>query len=186
MATNHGRDREPVTESGAEHLEKALVEVREMIETARTMPMSASVLVNRDEALDLLDVAIRSVPEELRHARWLLKERQEFLAQAHRDADDLVDAARVQAERLVERTDIAREARRTAQQIVTEAEADARRMRHEVEDYVEQRLLAFEGLLTRTMKTIRKGREKLQVPLPSPEPDEPEAPEPIPYDQDDS
>ncbi len=174
-----------MSESEARGLENALVELREMIETARTMPMSSSVLVNRDEALDLLDVALRSVPEELRHARWLLKERQEFLAQAHRDADDLVDAARVQAERMVERTDIAREARRTAQQIVTEAEADARRLRHEVEDYLEQRLLAFEGLLVRTMKTIRRGREKLQVPLPPPEPGEDEQePEHPFFDQD--
>jgi cell division septum initiation protein DivIVA len=160
-----------VNQPEAHSLESALLELREMIETARTMPMSASVLVNRDEALDLLDVAMRSLPEELRHARWLLKERQEFLAQAHRDADDLVEAARVQASRMVERTELAREAKRDAQQVLSDAEADARRMRHEVEDYVEQRLLAFEGVLDRTMKTIRKGREKLQVPLPPPEPD---------------
>ena len=64
-----------------------------MIDTARTMPMSASVLVNRDEALELIDDALRTMPEELRHARWLLKEREEYLAQARRDAEDIVEAA---------------------------------------------------------------------------------------------
>ena len=59
----------------------------------------------------------RELPEELRHARWLLKEREEFLAQARREADDIIEAGRVQAERMVERTEVAREARRVAQQV---------------------------------------------------------------------
>ena len=57
------------------------------------------------------------MPEELRHARWLLKEREEYLVQARRDAEDIVEAGRVQAERMVERTEVAREARRVAQQV---------------------------------------------------------------------
>jgi len=152
--------------AGARDFEEVLLEMREMIETARMMPMSASVLVNRDEALALLEDAVDLLPEELRRARWLLKEREEFLAQAKKDADDIVDSARVQAERMVERTDIAREARRTAEQVVTDAEAEARRLRHEVEDYLDARLGAFEALLGRTLQSIRKGRERLQVDLP--------------------
>ena len=118
-------------------LETLLLQLREMVDSARTMPMSASVLVNRDEALDLLDEALQVLPEELRHARWLLKEREEYLAQARRDAEDIVEEARVQAERMVERTEVAREARRVAQQVVAHAEADSRRIRHEAEDYID-------------------------------------------------
>ena len=68
-----------------------------------------------------------ALPEELRQARWLLKEREEFLAQARREAEDIIEAGRVQAERMVERTEVVREARRVAQQvIVDDAEADSR------------------------------------------------------------
>ncbi len=127
------------------------------------MPMSASVLVNRDEALELIDEALAAMPEELRHARWLLKEREEYLVQARRDAEDIVEAGRVQAERMVERTEVAREARRVAQQVVAHAEADSRRLRHEAEDYIDQKLAAFEVVLERTMATVVKGREQLQA-----------------------
>jgi len=144
-------DLPPARIAGARDFEEVLLEIREMIETARMMPMSASVLVNRDEALSLLEDAVETLPEELRRARWLLKEREEFLAQAKKDADDIVDSARVQAERMVERTDIVREARRTAEQVMTDAEAEARRLRHEVEDYMDARLGAFEALLGRTL-----------------------------------
>ena len=44
------------------------------------MPLSASVMINKEEVLDLLGEAIERLPDELRAARWLLKEREEFLA----------------------------------------------------------------------------------------------------------
>jgi hypothetical protein len=44
-----------VTDREAYDLETLLLQLREMVDSARTMPMSASVLVNRDEAIDLLD-----------------------------------------------------------------------------------------------------------------------------------
>ena len=152
-----------MTEQQAYDLETMLLQLRETIDAARTMPMSASVLVNRDEALELLDDALRTMPEELRHARWLLKEREEYLAQARRDAEDIVEAARVQAERMVERSEVAREARRVAQQVVSHAEADSRRLRHEAEDYIDQKLASFEVVLDRTMQAVIKGREQLQA-----------------------
>ena len=158
-----------MSEAEGRHLEGALQHLRELIETARTMPMSASVLVNRDEAMELLDQARRNLPAELRHARWLLKERLEYLEQAKRESTELLQSARVPAVRMVERSDIVREARRSAQQIVADAEAEARRLQHAAEDYVDQRLAALEGLLERTLTGIGKGRERLAVQLPTDE-----------------
>ncbi len=152
-----------MSDQQAYDLETILRELREIIDTARTMPMSASVLVNREETLELIDEALGVLPDELRHARWLLKERDEYLAQARRDAEDIAEAGRVQAERMVERTEVAREARRVAQQVVSTAEADSRRLRHEAEDYIDQKLAAFEVVLERTMQTVQKGREQLQA-----------------------
>lgn len=164
-----------MSDQQAYDLETILRELRDIVDTARTMPMSASVLVNREETLELVDEALASLPEELRHARWLIKEREEYLVQARRDAEDIVEAGRVQAERMVERTEVAREARRVAQQVISQAEADSRRLRHEAEDYIDQKLAAFEVVLERTMATVVKGREQLQAvvePLPTELPDE--------------
>ncbi len=85
---------------------------------------------------------------------------------------------------MVERSDIVREARHSAEEIVADAEAEARRLHHQAEDYVDQRLAALETLLDKTITGVRKGRERLQVDLPEPEPeDEDEVPI---FDQDDS
>ena len=141
--------------------------VLDLVQTAKAMPLSASVLVSREELAELLQDALDCMPDELRQARWLLKERDEFLAEKSREADALLEEVRVQAERMVQRTEIVRQANHVAQRILDDANEEARRLRHEAEDYADQKLASFEIVLDRTMKTVQAGREKLQVtPLP--------------------
>src|SRR5439155_25393008 len=127
-----------VTADGTSEIdtETLLKRVAEIINNTRSIPLSSSVkLDNKDELLELLDEALQRLPDELRQARWMLKEREEFLAKTQRDADDLLESARVQAERMVQRTEIVRQAQHTAQRTVEQANDDARRLRLEAEDY---------------------------------------------------
>ncbi len=150
--------------SGERHDAEDIVRaVLELVLNAKAMPLSASVLVSRDEVADLLQEALERMPEELRQARWLLKERDAFLAERQREADALLDEVKVQAERMVQRTEIVRQANLTAQRIVDEANEEARRLRHEAEDYADQKLASFEIVLDRTLKTVQAGREKLRA-----------------------
>jgi len=139
----------------------------DLIVNAKQMPLSASVLISKEEVAELLQNALQRMPDELRQARWLLKEREDFIAEKSREADVLLEEVRVQAERMVQRTEIVRQANHVAQRILDDANEEARRLRHEVEDYADQKLASFEIVLDRTMKTVRAGREKLQVsPIP--------------------
>jgi hypothetical protein len=135
----------------------------DLVNSAKTMPLSASVLLSRDDLVHLLALALERLPDELREARWLLKEREEFMAERDREAQALMDEVRAQAERMIARTEIVRQANRVAQRILDDANEEARRMRHETEDYCDQRLAGMEIVLDRTMKTVRSGRQKLQA-----------------------
>src|SRR5215210_659902 len=135
------------------------------------MPLSSTVRLEKDEVVELLEEAVSRLPDELRQARWLLKEREEYLAKVQREADEILAAARERAERIVQRTELVREAQRLSRRILEEANDEARRLRHEAEDYCDQKLAAFEIVLERTMKTVQGGREKLQVaPVSTPAP----------------
>lgn len=141
--------------------------VMDIIDGTRALPLSSSVkLDNKDEVLELIDEAIHRLPEETRQARWMLKERDEYLQKMQREGDDLVHAARMQAERMVQRTEIVREAQAAARRLVEDARDEARRLRLEAEDYCDQKLAAFEVVLDRTMKTVSAGRSKLQLTPP--------------------
>jgi hypothetical protein len=182
-------------ETGAQatDVETILHRVADLVSNARPMPLSASVMINRDEVLELVEEALSRLPEELRAARWLLREREEFLAKVQREGDDILDAARVRAERMVQRTEVVRNAQHTARQLIEEAETEARRLRHEAEDFCDQRLAQFEIILDRTLRTVHAGRARLQVAVPEnpagPESDEErlyDAGEPTFFDQDDA
>jgi ElaB/YqjD/DUF883 family membrane-anchored ribosome-binding protein len=171
------------TSSPTHDVQALLERLRVIIETAKPLPLSASVRVDRDELLELLDLALTRLPDELKQARWLLKEREEFLAKSQREADDIVDAARTRAERMVQRTEIVREAERVAQSIVDAAQQRSSQMRHEAEDYIDQKLASFEIVLERTLQVVGRGRERLGLTV-TPQPIEEEDELPMPYDQD--
>jgi len=151
----------PAPFHGAE-TEEILLQIRDIVDAARPVPLSASSMISKDEVLELLDEALAQLPEELRAARWLLKEREEYLARVRHEGDEILDQARTRAERMVARTEVVKAAETRAYQIIDTAEAEARRLHHEVEDFCDQKLASFEIVLERTMKLVASGRQKLQ------------------------
>ncbi len=159
----------------------------DVVSAAKAMPLSASVLVSREELVELLRAAQDVLPDELRQARWLLREKEEFLAERSREAEALMEDVRARAEHMVSRAEVARQANLVAQRILDDANEEARRLRHEAEDYCDQKLAGMEIVLERITRTVRAGRDKLQAAVPSvPEPVEVplEGDEPGFFDQD--
>ena len=159
----------PDRHSEAPDTEVLLRRVLDLVNSAPKMPLSSTVRLEKDEVVEMLEEAISRLPEEMRQARWLLKERQEYLAKVQREGDEILSAARERAERIVQRTELVREAQRVANRTLEEANDEARRLKHEAEDYVDQKLASFEVVLERTMQAVQKGRERLQVVV-EPEP----------------
>ncbi len=154
--------------------EMILRQTIDIIVQAPSVPLSSSPRVNRDEIVELLQDALDRLPEEIRQARWMLKERQEFLDKTKREADEILGAARQQAERMVQRTEVVRAAEARARQVIDAADEETRRLKHETEDFLDQRLGSFEILLGRLQKTVHNGRERLSIgdKVPSPETEE--------------
>jgi hypothetical protein len=149
----------------------------DLVSSAPTVPLSSSPRVDKHELIELLHQALNRMPDELRQARWMLKERQEFVNKTRREANEMLEAARVQAERMVQRTEVVRAAEARARQVVETADNDARRLKLETEDFLDQRLASFEILLDKLGRTVATGRQKLSIgdagnPLPQAEADD--------------
>jgi hypothetical protein len=149
--------------------ESILEDVIHTIASAPNVPLSSTPRIDRDHVVALLQDAQACMPEEIRQARWMLKERAEFMAKTQREADEIVEAARVQAERMVQRTEVVRAAELRARQILEAGEADSRRLKNETEDFLDQRLGSFEILLDRLTRTVAQGRERLRIVGAAPE-----------------
>jgi cell division septum initiation protein DivIVA len=151
--------RDPAT--GEVDIELVLNELIVMVESAKSMPLSSSAIVPRDELIVLIDAARSALPGELARSRRILQDFEELKSRADYEASQLLEAAKAQAAHLVSRTEVARQAKSEAERMILDAEAEARRIRHEAEDYVDRKLASFEIVLDRTIRTVQAGRERL-------------------------
>ena len=156
-------------------------QLEDMVKDAKSMPLSSSALLNRDELLELVEQMKKSLPEEVKQARWVVRDREELLAKARRDAEKIVEDARAEQLRMAQREEIVKRAQQESERIVAEAGEEARTMRLEGEDYVDAKLAQFENALQRfgedfevtrsaldrTLEQVQSGRERLRGGVPA-------------------
>ena len=94
--------------------------------------------MDREEIYDLLDQMRATIPEEIKQARWIVKERQEMLAEAKREAERIVREAREQQARLISDEEVTKQAERAADEIVEDARTREREIRLGAEDYADE------------------------------------------------
>jgi vacuolar-type H+-ATPase subunit H len=134
----------------------------DIIHNARSVPLTDSVMIDREEMYDILDQMRSTIPEEIKQARWIVKERQEMLAEAKQEAERLLTEAQERADRLASETEVVRLAERNAQQIMEDARERERETRLGAEDYADEVLGNLEINLEKFIGAVRRGRERLQ------------------------
>lgn len=138
-----------------------LDDVTRLVETARAMPMSASVLVNKAEVLDLVAAAREAVPDQVAAADRVVAEAEAVLARARAEAEQVLAAARTEAERLVSEHEITEGARREGAGIVAAARAEVVKLEAGADEYCDSRLAQFETDLAAVSQQVAAGRARL-------------------------
>jgi cell division septum initiation protein DivIVA len=138
-----------------------LAEIRQVVEQARSMPMSASAVVNRAEMLALLDELGAEMDTALSEADRVQRQRAEVVDEGRREAEHIIADARNERDHLVSDTEVFRIAKRRADELLAEAQSEADGLRKETDDYVDGKLANFEITLERTIEAVRRGRERL-------------------------
>lgn len=131
------------------------------VSTARAMPMSSSVLVNRAELLDLVEQARDVLPTQLTRADQVLADAAAARVEAQAGADEILERARREAAALVEQEAVVVAAQERAGQILAEAEETAERLQRDADDYCDRRLADFEIDLGKVLGQVQAGRAKL-------------------------
>jgi predicted nucleic acid-binding Zn-ribbon protein len=134
-------------------------QLEELIMEAKSMPLSTSVLINREEALELIQEMRASLPEEIKQARWVVKDREQLLTKARKDAEGVIQQALEEQHRMASQEEVVKTSIREAERVLDEARSDARQIRHEAEDYMDQKLAAFEATITKTLEQLAEIRE---------------------------
>jgi cell division septum initiation protein DivIVA len=133
----------------------------DLVHNAKQVPLTDQVRVDKEEIYDLLDQMRATIPEEIKQARWIVKERQEMLAEAKREAERILSEARERQDQLISDQEITRESERAAEDIIEDARAREREIRLGAEDYADDVLHSLEENLSKFISAVQRGRDRL-------------------------
>ena len=138
-----------------------LEQLRDEVARAKAVPLSASCLINRGQALEIVDAALEAVPADIARASEVLNQREALIARATEHARELVERANAKQAELVAEHAVYRQAVAQAQELREQAEAEASAVRARADDYVDTQLAKLEFVLQRIGSTVAEGRERL-------------------------
>jgi cell division septum initiation protein DivIVA len=134
----------------------------DLVHNAKRVPLTDEVRVDKEEIYDLLDQMRATIPDEIKQARWIVKERQEMLAEAKREAERIVKEAREKQEALINEQEVTKQAERVAEEIIDDAKSREREIRLGAEDYADDILNTLEVNLSKFIGAVQRGRDRLQ------------------------
>ena len=135
-----------------------------LVRNAKRLPLRSDVRVDKEELSDLLNELRATIPEEIKQARSIVKERQEILAAAEREAKRILGEAHERQTQLVVEHQLSRQAELATEDIIDDARAEEREIRLSAEDYADEILDTLEVNLSKLIAAIQRGREHLRGP----------------------
>ncbi|HBF36890.1 MAG TPA: ATPase [Firmicutes bacterium] len=135
-----------------DHLEKLAV---------TNFRVAGKVWIDKEELEELIKKIRIALPDEIKEAEWVSREKERYIAQAQEEAKRILKEAENYAERLVREDQITARAEEDAHRIIDEAKQMSGEIETEALQYANQLLENLEDSLERTITVVHKGREEL-------------------------
>jgi hypothetical protein len=140
------------------------------------MPLSAYLVINEDDFLDVIDQMRTAIPKEVKEGERIQRERERIIAQAQEEADRIVKLAQEDAEGLLDDHEIIRAAAKREQTIIERAQKEAEVLKGEADEYARSVLLSLneqlgtlDGQIATLLSTVQNGLATLSAPEEPPE-----------------
>lgn len=136
--------------------------LEDLIAEGKKVPLTSSVMLNEQKIYETIDEIRGSFPDEIKQARWIVKERQEMLDEAEKESARIVDEARAAAEDQAADAEVVKLAEERAAKILEDVRAKEREIRLGAEDYADEMLANLEVNLGKLLTAVQRGRDRLQ------------------------
>lgn len=130
-----------------------------MIDEAKSVAFSSDkCVINRDEALDLLDEIRAKLPLELKKAKELIAARSEYVAGAKKEVESMLRQAELDARTIVSESETIQLARQKSSEIIRRAEDRSKELYHVANTYTEDALRRTEEAIQAALDEVRESR----------------------------
>ena len=146
------------------NIEDAIGALYDLVQDARAMPLAADkCILERDQVLDMLDDIIAELPSELKQSRTIVESRNELIAQARREAEEILRQAQDQARTLVTQEAIYQEAKRRSEDLLSQTQNKVSQLKQAGNEYMDDALRRTEETITQALSDVQQTRSRFQA-----------------------
>ena len=143
--------------------------LEDILENSKTLPFSDKSIIEKEQFLDIIKEIRLKLPEELKQAKWIKEERERIIAEAQKDADDIVREAENRIISMIDEHEITKKAYDKKKEIIADANEMYREITKGTNDYVdgilaniENNMLELGKSLSNVEMTIQNAVETIQ------------------------
>ena len=145
-------------------VDELISELQDLVADAKTLPLSGGkVIVEAEKVYDILDEIQDTLPAEVRQAKNIVADRSQIIAEAKKEAEDIIRAAEERKKQMIEQSEVMREAKAEAAELLNDVKAKAAEMRKAANDYVENVMKRTDDAITAQLTELRKTRQNLRI-----------------------
>lgn len=133
------------------------------IESGRALPLTGSVVIDKEAALAYIDEMRAVFPREIAEANRTNAERDRIIERATEESERILARAQEQAAFLIEERGLTQMAEEEGARIIQRAHEEAAQTQRGADEYAANVLVGLEGELVRTLQSVRKGVEMLDA-----------------------
>jgi len=121
--------------------------IEDILEKSKKIPFSNKTIVNKDELLDIIGEVRLKLPDELKQAKWVKEERMRIIAEAEKQAEDIVKEAENRIISMIDEHEITKKAYEKKQEIIATANEMSREIDKGTRTYADNILEELEGTI---------------------------------------
>lgn len=140
----------------------ALLDVLEdELERGMNLPFTSKALTDKEKCLEVIKDIRLNLPDEIKQAEWIKKERQRILVEAQREAEAITKDAEQKIRALVDENEITQRAYKQSREIIENAQNSAKEVRLGANEYADSLLEEVEDYLSKQLNILQENRSEL-------------------------
>ena len=136
--------------------------LEETVNTAKKLPLSNQIRVDKEEILSLLNEMRMRLPGDIKMAMGVMEDKQKILMQAQKSANDIIAEAEAKREAMIEEHQVTQMATERAKEMMDNAQRKSKEMRLGARDYVDGMLEEFQKYLQEKVSEVEENRRSLK------------------------
>lgn len=140
---------------------KLIDSLEELVESSGKLPMTNKAMMNVDEVLDIINEIRDSFQEEVKKARQIVREREQMIESAKREADMIIKGVEANIENMISETAVKRKADQRAAEVEEDASKKASQLAIQSENYSEEILNTLDSYVNKVLVNIKEAKRQL-------------------------